>query len=213
MALYIIVNILILILAGFIARSFGKKGNGGGGWNFNYSTRDIVIVAVIAAIAGVVNTGMGNVWYLANSSLGPMGGALLQGAFMWAYILVVWLVRKPGAALALGIIEAAVEILLGNASGVGTLGWGISQGLAIEVVMAFTTYGKYDLVAALCAGAAASQFGTLWTAILFGWDPAYARDVWLAVPINLISGAILSGLIGYLLAKAIAKTGLVRSAG
>jgi energy-coupling factor transport system substrate-specific component len=211
--LYIIVNILILILAGFIARSFGKKGNVGGGWNFNYSTRDIVIVAVIAAIAGVVNTGMGNVWYLANSSLGPMGGALLQGAFMWAYILVVWLVRKPGAALALGIIEAAVEILLGNASGVGTLGWGISQGLAIEVVMAFTAYGKYDLVAALCAGAAASQFGTLWTAILFGWDPAYARDVWLAVPINLISGAILSGLIGYLLAQAIAKTGLVRSAG
>lgn len=213
MTLYIIVNIAILIVAGIIARTFGKKEGSGGGWNFNYSTRDIVILAVIAAIAGVVNTGMGNVWYLANSSLGPMGGALLQGAFMWAYILVVWLVRKPGAALALGVIEAAVEILLGNASGVGTLGWGISQGLAIEVVMAFTVYGKYDLVAALCAGAAASQFGTVWTAILFGWDPAYAKDVWLAVPINLISGLILSGLIGYLLAQAIAKTGLVRSAG
>jgi energy-coupling factor transport system substrate-specific component len=212
MALYIIVNLVILVVLGFIARTVGKKEEGGGGFNFNYSTRDIVIIAVIAAIAGVVNTGTGNLWYLANSSLGPLGGALLQGAFMWAYILAVWLVRKPGTALAVGVIEAAVEILLGNASGVGTLGWGISQGLAIEVVMAIASYGKFDLVAAICAGMASSQFGTVWTAILFGWDPAYASDVWLAVPINLISGAILSGLLGYLLAQAIGRTGLVRSA-
>lgn len=212
MTLYIIVNVVILVIAGVLARVVGKRDEEAKGWNFNYSTRDIVILAVIAAIAGVVNTGMGNVWYLANSSLGPMGGALLQGAFMWAYVLVVWLIRRPGAALALGIIEAAVEILLGNASGVGTLGWGISQGLAIEVVMAIAMYGKFDFVAAICAGAAASQFGTVWTAILFGWDPAYAKDVWLAVPINIISGVILSGVIGYLLARAIGRTGLVRSA-
>ena len=212
MTLYVIVNVVILVIAGVIARVVGRGDEEAKGWNFNYSTRDIVILAVIAAIAAVVNTGMGNVWYLANSSLGPMGGALLQGSFMWAYVLVVWLVRRPGAALALGIIEAAVEILLGNASGVGTLGWGVSQGLAIEVVMAIAMYSKFDFVAAVCAGAASSQFGTVWTAILFGWDPAYARDVWIAIPINIISGAILSGVIGYLLARAIGRTGLVRSA-
>jgi energy-coupling factor transport system substrate-specific component len=212
MALYVIVNVVILLIGGIIARVVGKRDEGAKGWDFKYSTRDIVILAVIAAIAGVVNTGMGNLWYLVNSSLGPMGGALLQGSFMWAYVLVMWLVRKPGAALALGIIEAAVEILLGNASGVGTLGWGVTQGLGVEVVMAIAMYAKFDLVAAICAGAASSQFGTLWTAILFGWDPAYARDVWLAVPINIVSGAILSGVIGYLLARAIGRTGLVRSA-
>ncbi len=183
-----------------------------GGWNFNYTTRDIVIIAIIAAIAGVINTGTGNLWYLANSSLGPLGGALLQGAFMWAYILAMWLVRKPGAALAVGVVETAVEILLGNAAGVGTLGWGVSQGLAVEAVMALTSYNRFGLWAAVLAGAAASQFGTVWTAILFGWDPSYAKDVWMAVPINLISGAILSGLVGYLLAQALRRTGLVRSA-
>lgn len=212
MILYIIVNIVILLVLGVVARSVGELDPERGGWNFNYTTRDIVLVAVIAAIAGVVNTGTGNLWYLANSSLGPMGGALLQGGFMWAYVLVMWLVRKPGAALALGIIETAVEIVLGNASGVGTIGWGVTQGLGIEVVMAFVMYAKFDLVTAICAGAAASQFGTVWTAILFGWDPATARDVWIAVPINLISGAILSGVLGYYLAKAIGRTGLVRSA-
>jgi energy-coupling factor transport system substrate-specific component len=183
------------------------------GWNFNYTTRDIVIIAVIAAITGVVNTGVGNLWYLANTSLGPLGGALLQGAFMWAYILAMWLVRKPGVALIVGIIEAATEILLGNAAGIGTLGWGITQGLAIEVVMAISNYQKFDMLTAILAGAAASQFGTLWTSIFYGWDPAYSKDVWMAVPINLVSGAILSGLLGYLLSRAISKTGLIRSAG
>ena len=183
-----------------------------GGWDFKYTTRDIVIIAVIAAIAGVVNTGIGNLWYLANTSLGPMGGALLQGAFMWAYVLVMWLVRRPGAAILLGIIETTVEVLMGNASGIGTLGWGLFQGLGIEVVMAISGYRKFGLLAAMMAAAGASQFGTVWTAILFGWDPTYAKDVWLAIPINLISGLVISGLLGYYLAKALAKTGLIRSA-
>jgi len=182
------------------------------GWNFNYTTRDIVIIAVIAAIAGVVNTGTGNIWYLANSSLGPLGGALLQGSFMWAYILVVWLVRKPGAALFLGLIETTVEVLLGNASGIGTLGWGVTQGLGVEIVMAISGYQNYSLLAAIAAGAGSSQFGVTWTSILFGWDPATAKDVWMANPINLISGMIFSGVLGFYLAKGLAKTGLIRSA-
>ncbi|MEN4100292.1 MAG: ECF transporter S component [Anaerolineaceae bacterium] len=180
--------------------------------NIKYTTRDIVIIAVIAAITGVVNTGIGQLWYMANSALGPLGGALLQGAFMWAYILVVWLVRKPGAALFLGLLETSVEVLLGNPSGIGTLGWGFTQGLAIEVVVAIAGYNRLGLLTALLAGAASSQFGTLWTAIFFGWDPANASDVWFAVPVNLISGAVISGLVGYYLAIAIGKSGLVRSA-
>lgn len=183
-----------------------------GGWNFKYTTRDIVIAAVIAAIAGVVNTGTGNVWYLANTSLGPLGGALLQGAFMWAYVLVMWLVRKPGAALAVGVIETAVEVMIGNPAGIGTIGWGITQGLAVEAVMAISNYSKYGFWVAVMAGAASSQFGTVWTAILYGWDPSTAQDVWIAVPVNLISGAILSGVVGYLLAQALRRTGLVRAA-
>lgn len=180
--------------------------------NFNYTTNDIVLIAILGAITGVVNAGLGNVWALANTSLGPLGGALLQGSFMWAYILVMWLVRKPGAALLLGLLEAAVEILMGNQAGIATLGWGISQGLAVEAVMAISSYRNFSLLAALMAGAASSQFGTIWTAIFYGWDPAAAKDVWLAMPVNLISGLILSGLLGYLLAQALAKTGLIRSA-
>jgi ABC-type thiamin/hydroxymethylpyrimidine transport system permease subunit len=78
--------------------------------------------------------------------------------------------------------------------------------------MALTSYSKYGLITALMAGAAASQFGTVWTAILYGWDPSTANSVWLAMPINLISGLVLSGLLGFYLSKALARTGLIRSA-
>ena len=182
------------------------------GWNFNYSTRDIVFIAVIAAIAGVVNTGVGSLWYALNTSGGPVLGGLLQGAFMWAYVLAIWLVRKPGAALLVGLIETGVELLLGNPAGVGTLGWGVTQGLAVEIVMALSNYSSYSLLTAILAGAAASQFGTIWSAIFYGWDTSAAGQVWLAVPVNLISGALLSGVLGYLLAQAIARTGLIRPA-
>ncbi len=185
-----------------------------GGWNFNYSTRDLILVAVIGAIAGVVNTGTGIVWNAANAAGGPLAGAALQGAFMWAYLLAYFLVRKPGTMLMVGLIETAIEAVLGNPSGIQTLGWGFTQGVGAEVVMAITGYSSFSPIAFALAGAAASQFGTVWTAYLFGWDstPEIVNQYWLAAPINLISGAILSGLLGYWIGQAVAKTGLVRSA-
>ena len=209
MVLYTIFNVVVVLALGLIARFADKqvidKDKTG------YSTQNLVIVAVLAAIAGVINTGVGNLWYLANTSLGPLGGALIQGMFMWAYILAVFIVRKPGIALIFGLIEASTEVLLGNAAGIGTLGWGISQGLAIEAVLLCVGYSRFGLITALMAGMASSQLGTLWSSIFYGWDPAYSKDVWLAVPINIISGAIFSGGLGYYLATKLAKTGLIRS--
>lgn len=216
MLLYAIVNVGIIVALGLAVRLFGKRPAAEGEpakqpAKGGYSTRNIVIIAILAAIAGVVNTGVGNVWYLLNTSLGPLGGGILQGAFMWAYVLAAFLIRKPGAALLLGVIESSVEILLGNAAGIGTLGWGVCQGIGIEAVLLVSGYKRFGLLTALLAGAASSQFGTLWSSILYGWDPATSSAVWLAVPINLASGVIVSGLLGYYLDAAIARTKLIRS--
>ena len=213
MAFYMIVNVAIVVVLGLLVRFFGGKDvTEKGGWDFQYSSRDIVILAVIAAISGVVNTGLSQLWDLANTSLGPLGGALIQGTFMWSYVLAMWVVRKPGAALAIGLIGTAIQVVSGNPAGIASTGWGVTQGLAIEVVMALGNYRKYSFLAALLAAAASSQFGTVWTAILYGWDPAEASDVWLAVPVNLLSGLVVSGIVGFWLARAIRRSGLVRAA-
>jgi energy-coupling factor transport system substrate-specific component len=211
----ILVNVVIIVVLGLVAKfvKIGSAETTQGGWNFNYSTSDLIILAVIGAIAGVINTGTGIVWAAANSAGGPLAGAALQGAFMWAYLLAYFLVRKPGSMLIVGLVETAMEALLGNPSGFATMGWGLTQGIGAEVVMAFVNYANFGWWAFALAGAAASQFGTVWTAWLFGWDTSAATvsQYWQATPINLISGAIFSGLLGWWLGKMVQRTNLVRA--
>ena len=202
------INIVILVVLGMAARTVKSDPTAKGGFNFNYTTSDLVIMAVLGALAGVINTWMGNVWYAANT-VNPIYGAALQGTFMWAYVLAYFLVRKSGAMLVIGIIEAGVEALLGNQAGLSTLGWGITQGIGAEVVMWFCNYGKFGWLALGLAGAGASQFGTLWSFILYGWSSL--NDYLIAAPINLVSGFIFSGLLGFGLGKMIENTGLLRA--
>lgn len=213
--LMIVVNVLIVAVLGLLAKylKIGPTETTQGGFNFNYTTSDLIILAVIGAIAGVVNTGTGIAWAAANSAGGPLAGAALQGAFMWAYLLAFFLVRKPGSMLIVGLLETGMEALLGNPSGVATLGWGLTQGIGAEAVMAFVNYGNFGWWAFALAGAAASQFGTVWTAWLFGWDstPEIVNAYWLATPINLVSGFILSGWLGWWLGRMVERTGLLRA--
>jgi energy-coupling factor transport system permease protein len=215
MTLMFVINLLIVAVLGLLAKyvKIGQAETTKGGFNFNYSTSDLIILAVIGAIAGVVNTGTGIVWAAANSAGGPMAGAALQGAFMWAYLLAYFLIRKPGSMLIVGLIETGMEALLGNPSGIATLGWGLTQGIGAEAVMAFVNYGNFGWWVFGLAGAAASQFGTVWTAWLFGWDstPEVVSAYWTATPINLVSGFIVSGLLGWWLGKMVERTGLLRT--
>ena len=202
------INLVILVVLGLVAKAVSSNPTSVGGFNFNYTTSDLVIMAVLGALAGVINTWMGNVWYAANT-VSPIYGAALQGTFMWAYILAYFLVRKSGSMLVIGIIEAGVEALLGNQAGLSTLGWGVTQGLGAEIVMWLANYGKFGWLALGLAGAGASQFGTLWSFILYGWSSL--NDYLIAAPINLVSGFIFSGLLGFGLGKMIENTGLLRA--
>ena len=204
----LLINVVVLVVLGLTLRTLRSEPTSKGGFNFSYTTSDLVIMAVLGALAGVINTWMGNVWFAANS-VSPIYGAALQGTFMWAYLLSYFLVRKSGSMLIIGVIEAAVEALLGNQAGLSTLGWGITQGLGAEVVMWLANYSKFGWLAFGLAGAGASQFGTIWTFILYGWSSL--TDYLIALPINLISGFIFSGLLGYWLGKLIENTGLLRA--
>ena len=202
------INLAILVVLGLIARFVQSDPTSKGGFNFNYTTSDLVILAVMRALAGVINTGMGNIWYAANT-ISPIYVAALQGTFMWAYLLAYFLVRKSGSMLFIGLVEAAMEVLLGNQAGVQTLGWGLAQGLGAEVVMLFCNYGKFGWLVFGLAGAAASQFGTLWSFVLYSWSSL--QDYLIAAPINVISGFIFSGLLGWWLGKTVERTGLLRT--
>ncbi len=71
--------------------------------------------------------------------------------------------------------------------------------------MWMANYSKFGWLAFALAGAGASQFGTVWSYILYGWSSM--TDYLIAIPINLISGFFFSGLLGYWLGKLIEKHG------
>lgn len=207
----IVVNVLILFALAAIARfvEIGKTEAIQGGWNFNYKTRDLVFIAAIAVLSGVVNTFVSHAW-LALNTRSPLQGALLHGAFMWNYLLVFFLVRKPGAMFIVALLELGIESLLGNPMGLSALGWGITRGLAAEVIMAVVYYRLIGWWVFGLVGAAASQFSTVWTYKYYGWQADQAT-YWLTTLINLASGFVLSGLLGFWLGKLAEGTGLVRT--
>jgi ABC-type thiamin/hydroxymethylpyrimidine transport system permease subunit len=206
----LIINLVILLVLGLIARTVKSDPIARGGINFSYSASDLIIMAVLGVLSSVINTYLRNIWYAANMA-NPIYGAMFQGTFMWAYILAYLLIRKSGVMFIVALLDAALEALFGNVAGFGTFGWGLTQGLAAEIVMWFCSYGQSGWFVICLAAAAASQFGTFWSFILFkesaGWSSL--KDYLFVTPISLISGFIVSGLVGLGLAKMIENTGLL----
>jgi ABC-type thiamin/hydroxymethylpyrimidine transport system permease subunit len=205
----LIINLVILFVLGLIARTVKSDPTVRGGINVSYSTSDLVIMAVLGVLSSVINTYLRNLWYAANIT-NPIYGAIFQGAFIWAYILAYLLIRKSGVMLIVALLDAALEVLFGNVAGFGTFGWGLTQGLAAEIVMWFCNYGQFGWLVICLAAAAASQFGTFWSFILFNESAGRSslKDYLLAAPVNMISGFLVSGLVGFGLARMIENTGL-----
>jgi energy-coupling factor transport system substrate-specific component len=209
----LIVNVLIVVVAGLLARAVpgqqirSKDAPLPWGWN----VRDIVLVAVLAAIVGVIQTGESYIFQTSLALGGAIGSAIFQGAFGWGYVISFMLIRKPGAMLVFAVLETSVEALTGNPAGIYTIGWGVTQGLAAEAVMAFVRWSKIGPWVFFLSSAVNAQFGTVWSWYLYGWEDTMTA-YWISIPLTLIAGGILSGLIGYYIGLALSRSGLVRAA-
>lgn len=181
-------------------------------WNFHYTTRDVILLAALGVATGVINIGLNQLWNPTSAGGWPLTSALWQGVFAWAYLLAYYLVRKPGCLLIIGVLETAVQVLLGSAQGTQTIGWGLAQGLGAELVLALGGYRNRHLIFFLMAGALAAQLRTVWTLYAFenNGSTEAMRQYWQAVPFNLLSGAVFSGLVGYLVGLGVTRTGLIQ---
>lgn len=180
-----------------------------------YRTIDLVTVATLGVASGVVFWAWSQAWNgistLALFTAPPLLG-LLAGPWLIAGVLGGLVVRKPGAALAAELIAAAVEMLIGNQWGTSTLVSGLLQGLGVEVVLALVLYKRFGVVIAALGGAMAGAFE-----IFYEWHSYYSAWTWnykLAyLGCTMLSGAILAGVVGWLLVRALAATGVLDAFG
>lgn len=171
---------------------------------------DIAVASVIGVASGLIFWAFGLLpIYGALEALVPGLGGLVNGFWVFAAPLALFIVRKPGSGLYAEIIACFVEMILGSQwSAISELIPAILQGLAAEIVFAVVGYRLWTWWMAMICGAAASM-GT-WVYELFHKFSAIAPGgkYGLAFVITaLISGAVIAGILMWWVMIAIAKTG------
>ncbi|MBF4568930.1 ECF transporter S component [Plantibacter sp. VKM Ac-2880] len=178
--------------------------------NLRWRVVDIVVVAVLGVATGLIfwawNT-LGSLWYAGASAVTPGFGGIAVGIWLLGGVLGGLIIRKPGAAVLVETIGAVVSALIGNAWGITTVYSGLAQGLGAELVFAALAYKRFGLVPAILAGAGAGAGA--WLLELFMSANLEKGAEFNAIYLGslLVSGAILAGVVGWVLVRALASTG------
>ena len=172
---------------------------------------DIVTAAVLGVALGFVFFAWNLIYQPLTApleALVPGLGALLYGVWLLAATMAAAIIRKPGAALFAELVAASVSALLGASWGILTLESALVQGLGAEIVLLVFAYRIFKPWVIVLAGAGAGL--AMGINDIFIWYPgAKAEFIAIYVGSALISGAVIAGLGGWLLAKAIAQTGVL----
>ena len=177
---------------------------------YRWRVVDIVVASVIAVACAAVFL-LWNVGYEGPSAilkpLLPGLQGLLAGPWLIAGVLGGLIIRKPGAAIYTETVAAVISALVGNQwGGPLTIVSGLVQGFGAEIVFLVFLYGVWRLPVAMLAGAGAGLACGINDRIL--WYPG-ADTLFTTVYISAttVSGAVIAGLGGWLIARALARTG------
>lgn len=171
---------------------------------------DIVIASVLGVACGLIfwvwNT-IGYAWFTAADAVTPGLGGIAVGIWLIGGVIGGLVIRKPGTALYVELLAAIVSAAIGNQWGISTIYSGLAQGLGAEIILALFLYKRFNLTVAMIAGAGAGVgafVNELFTsgnlAKSFAFNATYLSTL-------IVSGAILAGVVGYYLVKALAATG------
>ena len=178
---------------------------------FYFSTRDLLIIAVLAALGGVASTYINNLSDIVQAALGFAGGS------QWAAGLhVIWIVlaaailRKPGTGILIGILKGGVEMLSGNSHGVIILLVDLVAGLLVD--FGFLLFGyKRKLLPYLVAGGLATGSNVL-VFQMFATIPMNILGVTailILFSVAAVSGVLFAGILPFLLVRALAQAGVI----
>ncbi|MDN8578168.1 ECF transporter S component [Corynebacterium sanguinis] len=171
---------------------------------------DIVTAAVLGVACGLIfwvwNT-VGYAGFTAMDALTPGLGGLFNGVWFLGGIIGGLVIRKPGAAIFVEVLAACVSAVLGSQWGIETIYSGLAQGIGAELVFAAFAYRRFSLPTSVFAGVGAGIGAFL-------LELFTAANLAMSLSFNLIyllctaiSGALLAGVLGWMLVRALAQTG------
>ena len=179
---------------------------------FYFSTRDLLIMTVLAALGGVASSYINTIGDAVQAVLGFAGGSQwAAGLHVIWIVLSVGILQKPGTGTFTGILKGFVELLSGNSHGIIILLINIVAGLLVDFGFLFFS-NKRHLIPFLVAGGLATASNVL-VFQLFATLPQNILGVTaiaLLFIVAMVSGLVFAGLIPYGLVNSLAKGGIVK---
>ena len=171
---------------------------------------DIVVAAVLGVAVGLIYwiwNSIGGALFGSLDALTPGLGGLVVGPWLLGGVLGGLVIRRPGAALLVELVAAIISAAIGNQWGWSTVASGFAQGLGAELIFLAFAYRRFTLTVAMLAGAAAGAGAWLNEFIIFKNSAKSAVFNLTYLACLLVSGALLAGLLGWALTKALAASG------
>ncbi|NLC38241.1 MAG: ECF transporter S component, partial [Clostridia bacterium] len=166
------------------------------GKKYYLNNRDLLIIAVLSGIGGVMSTYIGYLGNLLNRIFGiPFGaGQFVSGLHVFWFILVAGLIRRPGAASAAGLLKGVIEMLSGSTHGLAIILVSFIQGLLVDAVLLIIR--RHNLTAYMLAGGISAASNVFVFQLLY-FSNAPAAYIFLISGLAFISGLLLAGSFGY----------------
>jgi energy-coupling factor transport system substrate-specific component len=172
-----------------------------------WSQREIVVVAAIGVVFGVVYLAWVQAWLVAQAIMGPLALDLFFGLWCVASVVAAYIVRKPFAAFFAEMVAAFAEVATGNPAGLILLLSGAVQGAGAELPFMATRWKNYGWPVLLASGASAAVFSFVYTWIRFQYGALDPKLLALMFVLRVASGMLLAGVLGRFIAKALHRTG------
>ncbi|HHW54656.1 MAG: ECF transporter S component [bacterium] len=164
--------------------------------DYYFSNRDLLVIAVLSGIGGVMSTYVGYLGNLLNRLFGvPFGaGQFASGLHVFWFILVAGLVRRPGAAASAGILKGAIELLTGSSHGVAIILISLVQGLLVDLVLLVTR--RHNLLTYMLAGGLSAASNVFVFQLLY-FSGAPIGYILFISALAFVSGVLLAGSFGH----------------
>ena len=120
-----------------------------------FTTKDLVTIALLSAVGGVMSTYIGYLGNMVNHIFGvPFGaGQFMAGLHVIWIMLALGVTKKKGAATTVGILKGFVELFMGSTHGIVIVAVSAVQGLVPDLILfSDKAKGERNLVTYSIAG-------------------------------------------------------------
>jgi ABC-type thiamin/hydroxymethylpyrimidine transport system permease subunit len=177
-----------------------------------FSTRDILMMAALAALGGVVSTYVNAIGDAFQSVVGFAGTTQWAAGFHVLWLtLAVGLTRKQGAGTITGILKGGVELLTGNTHGLFVVLVDVVAGLLVD--LGFLPFRDKDSLLGYCLAGGLASASNVFVFQIFASLPADTLAYWamlLVAGVAFVSGVLFGGVLSRALVSALRRAGVVK---